>query len=114
MFLASKRFKFLSNMLPYLSVLQGVSIRIHQSRVQDITGRMKRVVQKLPPFQNYILRLFVFRFGQSLMLCIMLLEGSHVVVHNRIAAGAFSVCFPYHTRQWLQQRVTVRPQLSEG
>ena len=43
---------------------------------------MKRVVQKLRPFQRYILRLFVFRFGQSLMLCNMLLEGSHVAVEQ--------------------------------
>ena len=114
MFFASKRFKYLSSILPDLRVLQWVSVRIHQSSVQDITGRMNRVVQKLPPFQNYILCLFVFRFGQSLMLCNVLLEGSHVVVHKRIATGAFSVCLPDHVRQWLQQRATVGQQLPEG
>ena len=114
MCIAGKRFKYLSKILPDLSVLQWVSIRIHESRVQDITGGMNRVVRKLRPFQNYILCLFVFRFGQYVMLCNVVLEGSHVVVHKRILTGAFSVCLPDHARQWLQQRATVRPQLPEG
>ena len=77
---------------------------------------MERVVQKLPPYLNYILWLFVFRFGQSLMLpdANVVLEGSHVVVHNGIVTGAFCVSLPDHTRQSLQQRTTAHQQLPEG